>query len=82
MKIGGFEWKAEAAAQNGDDAQVDVISKALSQADYLMLSNAKITIESATETEIVGSFSWTPPSTTEAPAITDGKFRAIIEPKK
>lgn len=74
---------AEAASKTGDQAKVDeVVTDAISQAGMVTLTNATVVIDSAGETEIVGSFSWTPPTGSKDPEITGGKFRAIAKPKK
>lgn len=57
---------------------------AISGSKHLMLSQAKVHIDSMNDDEVVGTFSWTPPKghPNAAQAITDGKFRARFRKKK
>lgn len=51
---------------------------AIAGSRMLMLSNAKVAISSVTDETIEGTFEWTPPEGSGDPAITDGKFRALV----
>lgn len=74
----GIDIEAAKAAGDDDEATKDQATKALSNADMLQLFGTKVTITSASDTEVSGTFSWEPP-TDDKPAITGGSFRAPIE---
>jgi hypothetical protein len=66
-------------AGDGDEAAREVATEALAGAEHLMLSNAKVTIDQATDDQVTGTFSWEPPAGTGQPAITGGSFRALYD---
>ncbi len=84
----GFDTeRAEAAVDKDgktDDAKVaDQAMDTIKEAEIILLSGAKVTITSATETEYMGTFEWKPNgSMANKPPITDGKFRATVRPPK
>ena len=79
----GFDTeKMKKATEEGKETAAAV--GALKGASHMMLSAAKVHIDSMNEHEIVGTFSWAPPKgMANAKAITDGKFRAVVrKPRK
>lgn len=66
------------AAAKSEDSAAEAATAALADTKHLMLSQAKVTIAAASETEVSGTFSWQPPAGMEKPAITNGTFRAPI----
>ena len=74
---------ATAKAAASDDAKTTkVAADSLSAAKHVLLSKAKVHIDSASEAEIVGTFSWTPSMGMQGPEITGGKFRALVAQPK
>ncbi len=63
---------------DGDDAKVtEEAAKALTGAKHKMLMGAKVTITAASDSEVSGTFSWTPPGG-RGEKITEGSFRAPV----
>lgn len=70
--------KAKAAAADGEEATKKAAADMLGGSEMLMMPGAVVTIESANDKEVTGTFSWTPPPHDKnKPTITDGKFRAV-----
>jgi hypothetical protein len=65
-----------------DAATTQLLGDVLGESSMILLMQAKVHVDGATATEISGSFSWEPRPNSKDPAITDGKFRAVIPPKK
>ncbi len=71
---------AAGKAAKGDDAEAKTLAmESLAKAEHMMLSKATIKITASSDSEISGSFSWTPASGLDKPAIREGSFRAIVK---
>lgn len=67
-----------------DDAKVTAQAiDTMKKAEVILMRGTEIHIESATADEFVGTFAWEPNgSMANKPAVTDGKFRAVVRKKK
>tara|TARA_R110002094_G_scaffold91485_10_gene93685 strand:+ start:907 stop:1590 length:684 start_codon:yes stop_codon:yes gene_type:complete len=74
----GVDMDAAKAAGDGEAATRKTLTDVLSDAKHLMLMSAQVTIATASDTEITGSFSWQPPKGMDKPAIKNGTFRALL----
>jgi hypothetical protein len=72
----GFDTKGMQSASD-DEAEKRAID-ALRNARHLSLVGATVTIDAVTDDTITGTFEWKN-NTGNQPAITDGKFRALIK---
>ena len=75
----GIDMKAAKASEGDDNAASAEAMKALTGSKHMMLMGAKITITAASDTEVSGTFAWTPPPKVDNPTITGGSFRAIVK---
>jgi hypothetical protein len=84
----GFDTERAKAAVDAegkvDDAKVTAQAiDTIQKAQVILMSGTEIHIESATDDEFVGTFSWKPNGgMANKPPITDGKFRAVVRKKK
>jgi hypothetical protein len=69
---------AESAQGDAEQGAAKVVTDALSAAKHMMLMAAKVTVTSAGDEQISGTFSWQPPKGLDTPAITNGTFRALV----
>tara|TARA_R110002072_G_scaffold25443_4_gene85013 strand:+ start:19370 stop:19993 length:624 start_codon:yes stop_codon:yes gene_type:complete len=74
----GVDMDATKAAGDGEAATRKTLTDTLSDAKHLMLMSAQVTIATASDSEITGSFSWQPPKGMDKPAIKNGTFRALL----
>jgi hypothetical protein len=65
-----------------DEQTTALATDTLTKAKRMILGNAEVIVESVSEKEVIGTFSWQPPPKYDYPPITNGKFRAIIKRKK
>ena len=71
----------EATGKQDETAKLAVA--AITSAKHLILMNAKVHVDDASDAEVSGTFSWTPPAgLKDAPTITNGKFRALVKQGK
>ncbi|MEZ5294267.1 MAG: hypothetical protein R2745_24530 [Vicinamibacterales bacterium] len=81
MFIGvGIDTAALAAAEGNDDAATKAAIATLSKAKRMQLMGAKVTITAVSDTEISGTFSRPSTARVDAPAISNGTFRAVVRP--
>jgi hypothetical protein len=74
---------ASGAKNAGTDKEAGkLITSSLSKARTVQLRGAKVVIVAASETEVSGTFSWSPPAGSKDPEVSNGKFRALIRAKK
>ncbi|MGE4222313.1 MAG: hypothetical protein AB7I23_03165 [Vicinamibacterales bacterium] len=74
----GIDTAALAAAEGDDDATTQAAMDTLSKARQMPLMGATITITAASDTEISGTFARPSPPGVDQPAISNGRFRAVM----
>jgi hypothetical protein len=75
----GLDVEAAKAAGDEQAAATETVTDALTKAKHLMLSGAMVKVTAASDTEVTGTFSWSPPAGIDQPAITNGTFRALLD---
>ena len=74
--------KAATAAGDNDEATKKEAMKAISGAKHTLLTGATVEVTAASDDEITGTFSWTPPKGLNKPAMSKGTFRAKLRVKR
>ncbi len=70
---------ALADAAESDEKVIGAMKGALGGTEMHILTNAEVEVTSVTDTEVVGTFEFTPRAESPGPALTNGEFRAILK---